>query len=222
MPNLSDEKQGMWRARQRMVREQLISRDIVDQLVLKIMGRVPREVYVGEALRDRAYDDTPLPIGEGQTISQPYIVALMTQLLKLTGGEKVLEIGTGSGYQTAILAEISDRVFSIERSFTLSERARKVLESQGYSNVLLRVGDGTIGWDEFAPYDRIIVTAGAPDTPRALLKQLAQGGIMVVPVGDRFQQDLKVIRRTKSGVDTRSGGGCVFVPLIGREGWTNG
>jgi len=205
-----------------MIREQLIARDIVDERVLKAMDSVPREAFVSEALRARAYEDSPLPIGEEQTISQPYMVALMTELLRLKGDEKVLEIGTGSGYQTAILAELAGKVFSIERSFTLSQKARKNLENLGYTNVLLRVGDGTIGWAEFAPYDRIIVTAGAPDVPQSLLKQLSEGGIMVVPAGDRAHQDLKVITKTKSGLDIRSGGGCVFVPLIGREGWPNG
>lgn len=205
-----------------MIREQLIARDIVDERVLKAMDSVPREAFVSEALRARAYEDSPLPIGEEQTISQPYMVALMTELLRLKGDEKVLEIGTGSGYQTAILAELAGKVFSIERSFTLSQKARKNLENLGYTNVLLRVGDGTIGWTEFAPYDRIIVTAGAPDVPQSLLKQLSEGGIMVVPAGDRAHQDLKVITKTKSGLDIRSGGGCVFVPLIGREGWPNG
>lgn len=205
-----------------MIREQLIARDIVDERVLKAMDCVPREAFVSEALRARAYEDSPLPIGEEQTISQPYMVALMTELLRLKGDEKVLEIGTGSGYQTAILAELAGKVFSIERSFTLSQKARKNLENLGYTNVLLRVGDGTIGWAEFAPYDRIIVTAGAPDVPQSLLKQLSEGGIMVVPAGDRAHQDLKVITKTKSGLDIRSGGGCVFVPLIGREGWPNG
>lgn len=205
-----------------MVREQLISRDIEDNRVLKAMGTVPREAFVSEALRDRAYDDTPLPIGEGQTISQPYMVALMTQLLCLTGGEKVLEIGTGSGYQTAILAELAGRVFSIERSYTLSQKAGKVLERLGYSNALLKVGDGTIGWSEFSPYDRIIVTAGSPDIPNSLKNQLVEDGLLIVPVGDRFHQELKIIHRTESEFKTSEGGGCVFVPLIGREGWPNG
>jgi len=222
MINSRGERQGLWRARQRMVRTQLAARDIYDELTLRAMSRVPREIFLTEALRDRAYDDTPLPIGEGQTISQPYIVGLMTQLLSLKGHEKVLEIGTGCGYQTAVLAEISAKIFSIERSFILSQKARKNLESLGYMNVLLRVGDGTVGWDEFSPYDRIIVTAGAPEIPQALSKQLKEGGIMVVPVGDRFQQDLKVVLRTESGFTTKSGGGCVFVPLIGREGWPAG
>jgi len=213
------EKQGMWRARQHMVREQLMLRGIEDERVLKTMGKVPREAFVPEALRDRAYDDTPLPIGDGQTISQPYIVGLMTQLLQLKGDERVLEIGTGSGYQAAILAELCAKVFSIERSFALSAGARKALEDLGYSNILLRVGDGTVGWDEFSPYDRIMVTAGSPVLPKTLCGQLKEGGIMVVPVGDRVQQDLKIVRRKESGFAVESGGGCVFVPLVGREGW---
>lgn len=222
MNNNEDHKQGMWRARSRMVREQLISRDIVDERVLKAMDRVPREEFVSEGLRNRAYDDSPLPIGEDQTISQPFMVACMTELLRLKGDEKVLEVGTGSGYQTAILAELAARVFSVERSFTLSQKARKVLEALGYTNILLRVGDGTIGWSEFAPYDRIIITAGAPEVPPSLVKQMRVGGVMVVPVGDRAHQDLKVIMKTKFRLETQSGGGCVFVPLIGREGWPNG
>ncbi len=212
----------MWRARQSMVREQLIARDIIDERVLQVMNRIPREIFVGEGLRNRAYEDTPLPIGEEQTISQPFMVALMTELLRLNGDEKVLEIGTGSGYQTAILAELAAKVFTIERSHNLSRRARQILENEGFDNVLTRVGDGTIGWAEFAPYDRIIVTAGAPSVPETLVNQLAEGGIMVIPAGERFQQELMVITKTASGVETRNGGGCVFVPLIGREGWQNG
>ncbi len=217
-----DAKQGMWRARQMMVADQLRSRDIRDERVLAAMAKVPREAFVGEGLRGRAYEDSPLPIGEGQTISQPYMVALMTELLRLSGVEKVLEIGTGSGYQTAILAELADRVFTIERNPKLAQRARKILEELGYTNILARTGDGTIGWNEFAPYDRIIVTAGAPDIPHSLINQLAIGGIMVVPVGDRIHQDLKVITKTESDTIIKSGGGCVFVPLVGREGWQNG
>lgn len=222
MNNINNNREGLWRARQNMVRDQLIARDIIDERVLQVMDKVPREVFVGEALRNRSYEDAPLPIGEEQTISQPFMVALMTELLRLKGDEKVLEIGTGSGYQTAILAELSNRVFTIERNHKLSQQARRVLESLGYTNVLTRVGDGTIGWTEFAPYDRIIVTAGAPDVPVSLIKQLAEGGIMVVPTGDRIQQDLKVVTKTDSGVKIKSGGGCVFVPLIGKEGWSNG
>jgi len=222
MNKADNKRQGMWRARQSMVREQLIARDIIDERVLQVMNRIPREIFVGEALRNRAYEDTPLPIGEEQTISQPFMVALMTELLRLNGDEKVLEIGTGSGYQTAILAELAAKVFTIERSHNLSRRARQILENEGFDNVLTRVGDGTIGWAEFAPYDRIIVTAGAPSVPETLVNQLAEGGIMVIPAGERFQQELMVITKTASGVETRNGGGCVFVPLIGREGWQNG
>lgn len=221
MNKLDDEKTGLWRARQRMVRTQLEGRGIKDELVLQAMGRIPREAFVPEALRDRAYDDTPLPIGDGQTISQPYIVALMTQTLELKGTEKVLEIGTGSGYQAAVLAEICDKVFSIERSYALSARARKILEDLGYTNVLLRVGDGTVGWAEFSPYDRIVVTAAAPSIPKTLSNQLKVGGILVVPVGDRLQQELMVVRRTETDFTVQSAGPCVFVPLIGREGWSS-
>jgi protein-L-isoaspartate(D-aspartate) O-methyltransferase len=213
------EKTRFWRARQQMVRYHLMAREIEDKNVLKAMEDIPREKFVPEALQERAYDDMPLPISEGQTISQPYIVALMTQLLKLEGREKVLEIGTGSGYQTAILASLCARVFSIERSAQLSAQARKILEQLGFSNVLLRLGDGTVGWDEFAPYDRIIVTAGAPSVPKSLIRQLKMGGLLVIPVGDRWQQELQVLQRSESGYETGYAGGCVFVPLIGREGW---
>jgi protein-L-isoaspartate(D-aspartate) O-methyltransferase len=222
MNNLNDFKQGMWRARQRMVEDQLRARDIVDERVLETMAKVPREAFVGDALKGRAYEDSPLPIGEEQTISQPFMVALMTELLQLKGSEKILEIGTGSGYQTAILAELAEKVFTIERNFNLSRHARSTLEQLGYTNILFQVGDGTIGWSEFAPYDRILVTAGAPEIPSSLVKQLTVGGIMVTPVGDRFHQDLKIIVKTEDRIETRSGGGCVFVPLIGREGWKNG
>ena len=163
--NKFDEKTGPWRARQRMIRTHLETRGIVDERVLEAMSRVPREAFIPEALRIRAYDDNPLPIGDGQTISQPYIVALMTQALSLKGHEKVLEIGTGSGYQAAVLAQLCDKVFTIERSYTLSAQARKALAEAGITNVLLRVGDGTVGWAEFSPYDRVIVTAAAPRHP---------------------------------------------------------
>jgi protein-L-isoaspartate(D-aspartate) O-methyltransferase len=221
MNKLDDEKIGLWRARQRMTRHQLSSRGIQDERVLEAISRIPREAFVPEALRDRAYDDTPLPIGDGQTISQPYIVALMTQTLELHGDEKVLEIGTGSGYQAAVLAQICQKVFSIERSYSLSAHARKILEDLGYTNILLRVGDGTVGWAEFSPYDRIVVTAAAPSIPKTLSNQLKIGGMLIVPVGDRLQQELMVLRRTETDFTIQSAGPCVFVPLIGREGWSN-
>jgi protein-L-isoaspartate(D-aspartate) O-methyltransferase len=221
MNNQIDEKTGLWRARERMVRTHLMARGIQDEVVLKAMSRIPREAFIPEALRDRAYDDTPLPIGDGQTISQPYIVALMTQTLELAGGEKILEIGTGSGYQAAVLGEICHKVFSIERSYSLSARARKILEELGFTNILLRVGDGTVGWAEFSPYDRIVVTAGAPAIPKALSQQLKIGGTLVVPVGERSQQELMIVQRTETDFTVKSAGPCVFVPLIGREGWTS-
>ena len=198
---------------------QIAGRGVRDPRVLDAMRTVPRHEFVGPGFEDSAYGDHALPIGEGQTISQPYMVALMTQELALTGSEKVLEIGTGSGYQTAILARLADRVFTIERVESLARRAEKTLESLGISNVIVHVGDGTIGWSEFAPYDRILVTAGAPDTPQSLLDQLADPGIMVIPVGGQGFQELKVVRREGGVTSIRDAGGCVFVPLLGREGW---
>ncbi len=208
--------------RQEMVERQLVPRGIADRRVLDAMRKVPRHRFVGPGVESSAYGDHALPIGEGQTISQPFMVALMTQELGLIGDEKVLEIGTGSGYQTALLAELADRVFSIERVESLARRAQKTIEELGYQNVLIKIGDGTIGWNEFAPFDRIIVTAGAPEVPQSLLEQLADPGIIAIPVGSRGFQELHVLER-KDGVDTkRNAGGCVFVPLLGREGWGNG
>src|SRR5438132_14381256 len=167
-----------------MLDHQLMRRGVIDSRVLAAMRKVPRHLFVQEALRERAYGDHPLPIGEEQTISQPFIVGLMTSLLELTGREKVLEVGTGSGYQTAVLAELARRVCSIERLPRLAERARATLEALGYDNVWVRVGNGTLGWPDQAPFDRIIVTAGGPSVPPPLFQQLAEGGRMVVPVGD--------------------------------------
>ena len=206
-------------ARRRMVEEQLISRGIKDPRVLEAMMKVPRHLFVPEALRHQAYGDHPLPIGEGQTISQPYIVALMTEALELRGEEKVLEVGTGSGYQAAVLAELASRIFSIERVPELASRARRLLDQLGYGNVLIRVGDGSCGWPEEAPFDAIMVTAAAPTPPAALLRQLAPGGRMVVPVGGKEAQDLFLIRRTEEGFEEENLGGCRFVKLIGRYGW---
>jgi len=207
------------REREEMVRTQIESRGITDRLLLEAMRKIPREKFVDEEFKGSAYEDHPLPIGEGQTISQPYIVALMTQSLKLKGKEKVLEIGTGSGYQTAILAELSREVYSIERYESLVARARLVLESLGYTNVQIFTGDGTEGLEEYAPYDRIIVTAAAPQVPPPLIEQLAEGGRLVIPVGSLYSQDLQVVEKKRGKIFTRTEGGCVFVPLVGKYGW---
>jgi protein-L-isoaspartate(D-aspartate) O-methyltransferase len=206
-------------ARERMVRNQLISRGITDQRVLQAMSRIPRHLFIEEALEGEAYNDHPLPIGHKQTISQPYIVAMMTEALELKGGEKTLEIGTGSGYQTAILAELSRTVCTVERIRPLMERARGLLEKQGYNNVLYRTNDGSLGWKDFEPYDAIMVTAGAPKIPEPLIKQLSEGGRMVIPVGNRFGQDLIKVTRVKSVYKQQNLGGCRFVDLVGAHGW---
>jgi len=206
-------------ARERMVRNQLIPRGIRDQRVLDVMAKVPRHLFVEEALLGEAYNDHPLPIGHGQTISQPYIVALMTEALLLRGTEKVLEIGTGSGYQTAILANLSERVFTVERIRPLMVKARTTLESLGYTNVLFKAFDGTLGWKEFEPFDAILVTAGAPDFPQPLLSQLAEGGRLVIPVGSRFNQELVRVFRKEGDFIKDNLGGCRFVDLIGAHGW---
>jgi protein-L-isoaspartate(D-aspartate) O-methyltransferase len=206
-------------ARRRMIAAQLIARGVRDPEVLRALGRVPRHLFVDEALRDRAYGDGALPIGHDQTISQPIMVATMTQALGLEGGEKVLEIGTGSGYQTAVLAEIAERVFSVERIAPLYRRARALLDQLGYHNVVLRHGDGTLGWRDHAPYDAIVVTAGAPHVPLELRDQLVVGGRLVIPVGARQQQNLLRITRCEGGDRRETLGGCVFVSLIGDDGW---
>ena len=208
--------------RLRMVNSQIRSRGIKDQRVLKAIESVPRHLFVDEGLMDQAYNDTPLPIGERQTISQPYIVALMTEAMELKGREKVLEIGTGSGYQSAILAELVDQVFSIERLAALAAQARKVLDLLNYYNVAIRVGDGTYGWKEASPFDAIIVTAGAPSIPKILTEQLVIGGRLVLPVGGRTSQDLiKLVRLSEDVGDIKMEdlGGCRFVDLVGEHGW---
>lgn len=209
-------------ARRRMVERQLRARGIHDRHVLRIMEAIPRHLFVHPTLAARAYSDHALPIGEDQTISQPYMVALMTQALDLTGEEKVLEIGTGSGYQTAILAELADRVFTIERIPSIASAAQERLTAMGYSNIVFRCADGTLGWKEMAPFDRVLVTAGAPRIPAFLEEQLVPDGIGVVPVGVRENQSLVKVTRTPEGLKSRILCGCTFVPLIGREGWTNG
>jgi len=206
-------------ARERMVESQIAARGIRDKRVLEAMKKVPRHLFVDEALWDQAYSDFPLPIGSGQTISQPYIVARMTEELGLKGEEKVLEIGTGSGYQTAILAELARQVFSVERIPSLLQRARQVLDKLGYHNVMIKLDDGTWGWKEYAPYDAILVTAGSPTVPTPLLDQLKDPGVMVVPVGDEYSQTLTKIIKKDGKVETKYLEGVRFVKLIGDHGW---
>jgi protein-L-isoaspartate(D-aspartate) O-methyltransferase len=207
------------KAREKMVREQLIPRGIVDPRVLNAMRRVPRHLFIEEALQGEAYKDYPVPIGEHQTISQPYIVALMTQALELQGPERVLEIGTGCGYQTAILAELARKVYSIERIRSLSHKARRMMDLLKYFNVVLKVNDGTQGWPEESPFDAIIITAAAPGIPAPLKDQLAPRGRMVIPVGDRYSQSLLKIVKTEDGFQEEDLGGVRFVSLIGQHGW---
>ncbi|MFO7607084.1 MAG: protein-L-isoaspartate(D-aspartate) O-methyltransferase [Desulfurivibrionaceae bacterium] len=207
------------KVRERMVREQLIPRGINDPLVLKAISEVPRHIFVEDALQVQAYGDFPLPIGEGQTISQPYIVALMTEMLELKGDEKVLEIGTGCGYQTAVLAKLCDRVYSVERIKKLMARARINLDKAGCFNTLCKMADGTMGWPEHGPYDGIIVTAGGPEIPGALIEQLAEPGIMVIPVGARDSQQLIRVSKKDGRVNYEKGEKVRFVSLIGAQGW---
>jgi protein-L-isoaspartate(D-aspartate) O-methyltransferase len=206
-------------ARERMVNNQLVSRGIKDKGVLRAMRKIQRHLFVEEALIAEAYNDHPLPIGHKQTISQPYIVALMTEALELTGKEKTLELGTGSGYQTAILAELSEKVYTIERIRPLMEQARSLLNELGYTNILFKSYDGTLGWEEYAPFDAIMITAGAPKIPEPLLNQLSDGGRMIIPIGDRFSQDLIKVTKIKDDLKEENLGGCRFVDLIGVHGW---
>ncbi len=207
------------KARDRMVETQLAGRGIRNHRVLEAMRRVPRHLFVEEALQEQAYSDYPLPIGEKQTISQPYIVALMSEVLELKGDEKILEIGTGSGYQAAILAELADRVFSVERFPPLAYRASQILKKLGYQNILIRVADGSLGWPEEAPFDGIMVTAGTPKIPQPLTDQLRVGGRLVLPVGDRLSQELVLVERTPEGIRKTDFGGVRFVDLVGKWGW---
>jgi len=202
-----------------MVEEQIVERGMKDDKLIAAMKKIPRHLFVEEALQNQAYSDHPLPIGEKQTISQPYMVALMTEALLLTGKEKVLEIGTGSGYQTAILAELSEKVFSVERIRSLAIRARKLLYELGYFNLEIKIFDGTFGWIEESPFDAIMVTAGSPDIPQPLIDQLSIGGRLVIPVGDALVQDLFRVTKTGEGVKKEDLGGCRFVKLIGKYGW---
>ena len=206
--------------RESMVKNQINGRNISSNRVLDVMRKIQRHLFVNSGDENSAYEDRPLGIGEQQTISQPYMVALMTELLELTGKERILEIGTGSGYQTAILAELGFHVWTIERFESLTKRAQKCLSNLGYTNISFKTGDGTSGWAEHSPFDRIIITAAAPRIPQILFQQLATDGIMVVPVGERRLQELKQIRKTKDNrMESINKGGCIFVPLVGEDGW---
>jgi len=205
--------------RREMLEKQIISRGITDPLVLNAMSTVPRHLFVSEALVDSAYGDFPLPIGEGQTISQPYIIAEMTQNLELKGQERVLEIGTGSGYQAAVLARIVYKVYTIERNNTLFLQTRKLFDTLKYHNIVTRYSDGTKGWKQESPFDAIIVTAGGQKVPPPLIEQLSIGGRLIMPVGGGFSQELLKIEKTRDGFETKNLGACRFVKLIGRHGW---
>ena len=207
-------------ARRRMVEQQLKARGISDSRVLDAMLQVPRHLFVNPGLQSHAYSDASLPIGEKQTISQPFMVATMSAALELAGQERVLEIGTGSGYQTAVLSVLAKRVYSIERISNLAGKARRILDRLGMSNVNIRVGDGTIGWRDQAPFDAILVAAGAPEVPQDYLQQLEIGGKLVLPVGDQQQQVLlRLTRLAEGGFKREQLMGCRFVPLIGEQGW---
>lgn len=215
MPNVAAEH--LARARAALLAE--LAQEVKDRRVLEAMGRVPRERFVPEELRSFAYENRPLPIGHGQTISQPLIVAIMTEALSLEGVEKVLEVGTGSGYQAAVLAELADRVITVERVEPLAERAAQILSELGYTNVTVHVAGAGLGWPQDAPYDAIIVTACAPEVPQELVEQLVPGGRLVIPVGGRDMQQLLRVVRTPDGLVTTDLGPCRFVPLVGKGAW---
>ena len=202
-----------------MVESQLRGRGIRDERVLDAMEKVQRHLFVGAELEDRAYDDCALLIGHGQTISQPYMVALMTELLELKGDEKILEIGTGSGYQSAVLSLLASEVYTVERIRSLAIKAGKLLADHGYGNVHVVISDGTLGLTEHAPYDGIIITAGAPEVPAQYTQQLKINGRLVIPVGGRYSQELLRMKKTSHGIERSAYTGCVFVPLIGKDGW---
>ena len=205
--------------RERMVLEQLIPRGVSDERVLAAMAEVPRHCFVDDALQSRAYGDFPLPIASGQTISQPYIVACMTEALQLQGGETVLEIGTGSGYQAAILSRLCHKVYTIERINVLLAGARKVFDKLKYFNIISKLDDGTLGWPEYGPYDAIMVTAGGPTVPKPLIEQLAEGGRLIIPVGDQHVQDLQMVTKREEKVTTSYLERVRFVDLVGEHGW---
>jgi protein-L-isoaspartate(D-aspartate) O-methyltransferase len=205
--------------REKMIEEQLVARQIRDARLLEAMRKIPRHLFVPDEIKAHAYEDRPLPIGQDQTISQPYMVALMVQALELTGSEKVLEIGTGSGYETAILAELCSEVFSIERLAELADQAQALLRALGYRKVRIKVGDGTLGWEEHAPYDAIVISASSPQIPRPLLEQLEPGGAFVLPIGEEQLQSLVRLRKTNEGIREEYLGECRFVKLKGAFGW---
>ena len=205
--------------REKMVNEQLLSRDIVDARTLAAMSEVPRHCFVDDAMRAKAYGDHPLPIGAGQTISQPYIVAYMTQALLLQGDERVLEIGTGSGYQAAVLSRLCRKVYTVERVNSLLAGARKVFDQLRYYNIRSKLDDGTLGWPDHGPYDAISVTAGGPEIPDPLIAQLADPGRLVMPIGDRQVQELKLLIKKEGQTEIISLAGVRFVDLVGEYGW---
>ena len=202
-----------------MVRRQIEARGVTNPYVLAAMLKVPRHLFVSDALRDQAYGDFPLPIGEQQTISQPYIVAEMTQALQPEKNDRILEIGTGSGYQAAILAEIVFRVYTIEKLYPLYKKTRKLFDTLHYHNIVTKYSDGTSGWKDESPFDAIIVTAGSPIIPEPLVNQLAVGGRMVIPVGDQYSQELIKLYKDENGIHKMNLGGCRFVKLVGEYGW---
>jgi protein-L-isoaspartate(D-aspartate) O-methyltransferase len=207
------------RLREEMVKKQIEVRGVTDARVLDALRKIPRHLFVSEALWDQAYGDFPLPIGDQQTISQPYIVAEMTQALALAENDRVLEIGTGSGYQAAILAELAFRIYTIERIHSLFLRSRRLFDKLRYHNIVSRYSDGTTGWADEGPFDAIIVTAGAPKIPRQLIGQLAVGGRLVIPVGNQYAQELVKLVKAEDGLHQVNMGGCRFVKLIGEDGW---
>ncbi len=203
-----------------MVVQQIRSRGLKNPRVTDVLGRIPRHRFVPLDLRTRAYDDCPLPIGEDQTISQPYIVALMTDALDLSGNEKVLEVGTGSGYQTAILCELAKQVFTLERIQSLGENAERLLKDMGYTQFTFIFGDGSLGYEEEAPYDRVIITAATPHIPPPLVEQVREGGVIIAPVGRPFEQDLVKGVKREGKLKKKYLGGCRFVKLVGTHGFT--
>ncbi|MGW8192985.1 MAG: protein-L-isoaspartate(D-aspartate) O-methyltransferase [Desulforhopalus sp.] len=207
-------------SRERMVQEQLRNRDIVDERILAAMAEVPRHCFIDDALHGRAYGDHPLPIDAGQTISQPYIVAFMTQALELQGQEKVLEIGTGSGYQAAVLSRLCDQVYTVERINSLLSGARKVFDKLRYYNIRAKLSDGTLGWPEYAPFDAVVVTAGGPAIPQPLIDQLADPGRLIIPVGDQNVQELQLLVKKEGEIKITNLSTVRFVNLVGEYGWS--